>query len=160
MGGPLVHASTEYDNGVARTLFLGSDGTPFTPEYYENAGRAAIQLLVGPNDLDAIRRRPAIDDGLWARMKDLGQPGIAGLFPGTPAPFLGAITADYSVIMWWADAMAGASQRLAANRQLVRRAPDGFRRTIRIFRICARTWRRTSSKWSPRRRSNSASRGA
>ena len=110
----VVHARTEYDQGTARTLFLEIDGAPIPQETYENAGRAAIQLLVEEGDTDAVRRKPTADDGLWGRMKEQGQPGFAALFPGTPAPLLGAITTDYTAIMWWAEAMAGASQRLAA----------------------------------------------
>jgi len=113
-GRTVVHATTRYDGGAAQALFLDPGGAPMAQEWYENAGRSAIQLLVGGGDRDAVRREPAIDDGLWGRMKTEGQPGFAALFPGIPAPLLGAITADYTVIMWWAVAMAGASQRLAA----------------------------------------------
>jgi hypothetical protein len=72
---------------------------------------------VKDGDEDAVRRRPAIDDPLWADMKKKGQPGFAGLFPGVSAPLLQDIVADYSTIIWWADAMTGAAQRLAAIRQ-------------------------------------------
>ena len=116
-GRTVIHASTDYDSGLAATLFLDPSGAPIPQEFYENAGRAAIQLLVSEGDADAVRRQPAIDDGLWSRMKAQGQPGFVMLFPDTPAPLLGAITADYSAIMWWAVAMAGAGQRLAAIRK-------------------------------------------
>ena len=64
-----------------------------------------------------MRRKPAIDDALWAQMRAQGQPGIASLFPAVPPSFVAAITADYSAIVWWADAMTGAAQRLAKIRQ-------------------------------------------
>jgi hypothetical protein len=67
--------------------------------------------------VDDVRLRPATDDVLWARMKDQGQPSFGMLFPLVPAPLVGAITADYSTIVWWADAMAGAGKRMAAIRQ-------------------------------------------
>jgi hypothetical protein len=115
-GRTMVHAHTDYDSGLAQALFLDPGGQPIPQEFYENAGRAAILSLVGEGDADVIRRQPAMDDSLWSRMKDQGQPGFTTLFPNVPAPFLGAITADYTAIMWWAAAMSGAGQRPAAIR--------------------------------------------
>jgi hypothetical protein len=116
-GRTIIHASTDYDSGLASALFLDPGGAPIPQAFYENMGRAAIQMLVSEGDADALRRQPAIDDDLWNRMKAQGQPGFAALFPDVPAPLLGALTADYTAIMWWADAMAGAGQRLAAIRK-------------------------------------------
>ena len=115
-GRSTIHAMTDYDNTLATGLFLDAGGGSVPQQYYENAGRAAIQLLVSEGDVDEVRRTPAIDDNLWEQMKAQGQPGFAALFPGVSPPLLGAITADYSAIMWWAEAMAGASQKLAAIR--------------------------------------------
>jgi hypothetical protein len=116
-GRTMIHASTEYDSGLAESLFLDPSGAPIPQESYEDVGRTAIQLLVSESDVDAIRREPAIDDGLWSRMKAEGQPGFATLFPNALAPLLGAITADYTAIVWWAAAMAGVAQRLSAIRK-------------------------------------------
>jgi hypothetical protein len=116
-GRTMIHAGTDYDSVLAAALFVDPGGAPIPQEFYENMGRASIQLLVSEADEDAIRRQPAIDDVLWSNMKDQGQPGFAALFPGLPAPLLGAITADYTAVMWWAEAMAGASQRMAAIRK-------------------------------------------
>jgi len=116
-GRTMIHATTDYDSGLAAALFVDSNGDPIPQQIYENAGRAAIQLLVSETDPDAIRRKPAIEDDLWNTMKSKGQPGFKAMFPNVPAPLLGAITADYTAIMWWADAMAGAGQRLAAMRK-------------------------------------------
>ena len=116
-GRTMIHATTEYDDGLATAVFLDPNGAPLAQEFYEQMGRNAVQYLVKDGDVDAVRLRPAIDDTLWAQMKEQGQPGFALLFPFVSAPLLGAITADYSTIVWWADAMAGAAQRLAAIRQ-------------------------------------------
>jgi len=116
-GRTMIHASTAYASSLAETLFLDPAGEPIPQGFYEQAGRAAIQLLVAEGDADAGRRKPAIDDDLWSQMKDQGQPGFALLFPNESAPLLGAITADYSAIVWWADAMACAGQRLSAIRK-------------------------------------------
>jgi hypothetical protein len=116
-GRTTVHARTDYDDALTASLFLDTGGRANPREFYENAGRAALQLLVGEGDQDAVRRKPAIDDDLWRKMTASGQPGFGQLFPNLPAPLVGAIVADYSTIVWWADAMAGASRRLAAMRR-------------------------------------------
>ncbi len=116
-GRTMVHATTRYDNALASSLFLDPTGAPLPQEWYEQTGRTAIQLLVSDSDEDAVRRLPAIEDNLWQQMKTTGQPGFAALFPGVQAPFLGAITADYTAIMWWAGAMAGVAERLSAMKQ-------------------------------------------
>jgi hypothetical protein len=116
-GRTMIHATTDYDSALAAALFVDPNGAALPQDFYENAGRAAIQLLVSETDADAMRREPAIDNDLWSKMKAQGQPGFKAMFPQVPAPMLGAITADYSAIMWWADAMAGAGQRLSAMRK-------------------------------------------
>ncbi len=113
-GCTMVRAAVTYDAPSAEALFLAPGGQPRAANVYENLGRSAILLLVSDHDADAVRRRPALDDGLWTQMKSLGQAGFAGLFAGVAAPLLGAITADYTAIVWWAEAMAGAGKMLAA----------------------------------------------
>ena len=112
-GRTLFSVSTNYNNELLQRMFLDGSGTPVPRETYESAGRKAIQLLVQPDDADAVRRQPALDDDLWRQMTATGQPGFAGLFPGVAAPLVGAITADYSTIEWWADAMRNTAQQLA-----------------------------------------------
>jgi hypothetical protein len=113
-GCTVVRAAVTYDAHSAETLFLAPGGQSLPAGLYENMGRAAVQLLVSDNDVDAVRRRPAMDDNLWTQMKSLGQAGFPGLFAGVAAPLVGAITADYTAIVWWAEAMAGAGKILAA----------------------------------------------
>jgi hypothetical protein len=122
-GRTLCMVSTEYDTGSANRLFLDANDVPLGVGVYEAAGRAAINDIVLATDPDAVRLRPANDDSLWSQMKDVGQPGFAALFPGVPAPLVGALTADYSTIRWWADAMFSTAQKLAAFRLWVSRHP-------------------------------------
>ena len=56
-------------------------------------------------------------------MKDVGQPGFGEVFPGLAAPLVGAITADYSTIQWWAEAMCETGRQLAAIRLWKTRNP-------------------------------------
>jgi len=123
-GRTLFTASASYDDALVSAMFLDSNDAPLAHEVYETVGREAIQFLVQPGDEDEVRRRPAIDDMLWRQMSDAGQPGIAALFSGVAAPLVGAITADYSTIQWWADAMFGTAQQLAVMRVWQKRNPD------------------------------------
>jgi hypothetical protein len=113
-GRTLFVVSADYDDALVQGMFLDANGFPLSHETYESVGRNAIQFLVQPDDGDAVRRQPAIDDDLWRRMKREGQPGFAGLFPGVSTALLGAITADYSTIQWWAGAMRNTARQLAA----------------------------------------------
>lgn len=123
-GRTLFVASADYDDSLVERLFLDGNGSPLPHGAYEAAGRAAIQFLVQPGDPDEARRRPAVEDALWNQMKDAGQPQFPNLFPGVPAPFVGAITADYTVIQWWADAMSETAQQLAKVRTWMAGNPD------------------------------------
>ena len=110
-GPTTVYAQLQYDDVLTTSLFLGPGGTPRPLEEYERAGRAAIQLLVREGADDSFRRRPAIDDDLWAKMKSAGQAQFRFMFPAEQA---GAITADYGVIVWWSQALRSAAETLAA----------------------------------------------
>lgn len=112
---------TAYDNAASQRMFgppAGADAQTF----YESLGREALQSLVKPGDPDAYRRGPLVDHGMWKAMKDAGQPNFRHILPppitGGPdaAIRLGVVGADYSVIVWWASAMAKAAQKLAEMR--------------------------------------------
>jgi len=120
-GRTTIYAETQYDDALTTTLFLTADGKPRPVEYYDRAGRNAIKLLVREDGDDAFRRRPAIDDNLWRQMRTSGQPQFALMFP---AEQVGAITADYSVIVWWAGAMRSAAERLAEMRAFFNTNPQ------------------------------------
>jgi hypothetical protein len=114
---------TEYDESLTAALFLDSAGKPYARQTYEAVGRATITMLVARADSDEARLDPATDDNLWREMKRLGQMNFKPLFPGVPDPVVGAIIADYTTIIWWSEAMAGAAKRLAAIRQLLQVNP-------------------------------------
>jgi hypothetical protein len=121
-GRTAAYAETCYDAALATALFLNQD-QPRPLEEYEQCGREAIQLLVTENDPDSYRRQPAIDNDLWARMKASGQPGFPALFPGLNPVQVAVITADYSVIVWWAQAMRTTGEALAAMRAFLAANP-------------------------------------
>jgi hypothetical protein len=114
-GRATLYIEAQYDQALASTLFSSTDST-----VYDNIGRTAVQLLVGPGDEDSARRIPASDDVLWKKMRTLGDAqDILALFPSLPEPLKHAIFADYLTIVWWSDAMAGAAQRLQAMQQFL-----------------------------------------
>ncbi len=122
-GRSMIDAETRYDDALTERLFVDEFNRPFPVAFYERAGREALQLLVREDAPDAQRRGPAIDDDQWARMKDRGQFNFGPLFPGVRAPVLGAIVSDYTAIVWWAGAMAGAAQIISALNDLLRATP-------------------------------------
>jgi hypothetical protein len=136
-GRTMLYAETRYGDALATALFL--DGArPRSREEYERAGRRALLLLVQEDDPDSYRRLPAVDDGLWGRMKSSGQPGFRLLDPlrGLSGPQLGAVTADFSVIVWWAEAMEGMAARLAEIRRYLADNPgvDAENNTFKSLR--------------------------
>lgn len=118
-GRATLYIETQYDQPLASALFSSAD-----PSVYDDIGRTALQLLVGPGDQDAARRIPASDDVLWEKMRELGDAqDILALFPNLPEPLKNAIFADYLTIVWWSDAMAGAAEHLHAMRQFLASHP-------------------------------------
>jgi hypothetical protein len=122
-GQTMVYAETSYSKELTQSLFLNG-AEPKTNDEYQTAGRRAIQLLVRPDASDAFRLRGVSDDQLWAQMCDQGQPGFPFLFPDLTPLEVDVITADYTVIVWWADAMTGCAQQVAAMNQLLASNPD------------------------------------
>ena len=120
-----VFAEAHYDDELSRALFLQSDGSPRPHADYEAAGRRAIAMLVMPDGDDAYRRRPALDDALWAQMKDLGPANFHQLFPQELQA--NVIGSDYVTIQWWADSMRSTGDILARMRQARQSGGSGIR---------------------------------
>jgi hypothetical protein len=121
-GRTTFYVETRYNSALATSLFLDQE-QPRAAAEYEQIGRSALQLLVAEDDPDAYRRKPAIDDALWNRMKATGQPGIPALFPDLNPVAKAVIQADYTVIVWWADAMRTTAEVLAEMRAFLSANP-------------------------------------
>jgi hypothetical protein len=104
LGVSLLWIETAYDDVLTRMLFL-VNGKPRSEEEYDNAGRAALSRLIRPGEADEYRRRPAVDESIWLKMKSLGQPGFGSLFPGLSSLQVEVIRSDYTVIRWWSQTM-------------------------------------------------------
>jgi hypothetical protein len=122
-GQTMTYAETSYDDALATSLFLNGSAARSQSDF-ETAGRQSIALLVRPGAVDDYRLRPATDDALWANMSSAGQPNFAPLFPDLTPLQVQVISSDYTVIMWWAEAMGSCAQRLAAMRAQVAANPD------------------------------------
>jgi hypothetical protein len=124
---------TSYEQAAAERAF-GVPGPPPDQDDYEAIGRSALLALVTPTDPDAYRRIPLERPTLWKDMKDAGQPSFRFILPppitgggdAREAIRVGVVTADYSLIVWWASAMALAAKRLAEMRKFLgsRKATD------------------------------------
>jgi hypothetical protein len=111
-GQTMVFAETSYSADLTPALFLnGADPKP--QDEFESAGRLAIRLLVRPDAADAFRLRGVEDDQLWAQMVAAGQFNFTPLFPGLTQSQILAIASDYSVIVWWAEAMSACAKSVA-----------------------------------------------
>jgi hypothetical protein len=109
---------TTFDKTACERVFQTA-GTPPGRDAYESIGKRALLALVKPGDPDAYRRIPLENDALWRRLKDSGQSNFRFVLPppitGGAAEGLhvAVVAADYNVIVWWAQAMATAAERLA-----------------------------------------------
>ncbi len=111
---------TTFDDDASRRVFRVASGGGARAAY-EKIGRAALLALVKRGDPDDYRRKPLLSDALWQRMKDAGQAQFRAVLPSPitggnesrQAIRVGVVTADYSVIVWWASAMAAAAEGLA-----------------------------------------------
>jgi hypothetical protein len=131
---------TEFDQAACERLF-DEDGTPRNEDAFESIGKRALLALVRDKDPDAYRRIPLRDVSLWARMKKTGQPGFRRILPppitGGAAEQLrvAVVAADYTLIVWWARAMATAAERLAGLRTFLKnRDPAELDETDKSFR--------------------------
>lgn len=108
----LVDATVRYDSPALLDIFFSDPQAETTRsrEDIERAGRDAMCQFLDPNDqTDALRLSILKNDVAWQAMDEIGN---TSAFDGIPAlsqlnaAQLGAITADWASIVWWADALA------------------------------------------------------
>ena len=124
-GRTTFYAETGYNDRAAQAAFL-RDGAARAAREYEQAGRQAFAQLLRPGDPDEYRRQPMIDDPLWAEMRRRGQPTIPLIdaFRSLEEVQRQVIVSDYSVIVWWSEAMHETGERLAEIHEFLRLNPD------------------------------------
>jgi len=112
-------AEASYDMRGALHLFFADPSTRagFSRAQMEKTGRTAKIALLDPSETNAAARiRVLNDDKLWAVMGETGNvaafPTIEGLRRLNTTE-LGAVTADWTDIRWWANAMLRVAPQLA-----------------------------------------------
>jgi hypothetical protein len=113
-----VSIAAEYDSDSALKLFFTDPGkrTIRSQAEFERIGRTTMNTLIDPGDAAGeIRKRILADDRVWSAMVESGAvnsfrtiPGLAALSPTQ----LGAVTADWVDVRWWADTMSQIAKQL------------------------------------------------
>jgi len=158
-GRTTLYSETAYDDAVVDRLFL-QNGKARPRTDYEKAGRKALALLVQTGEVAQQRRLPATDDLLWKEMREVGQPSFGAIakLKNLPGPVLGAITADYSAIVWWAESMTELGAALAEVRDFINKNPaadpqaesfKGLRKTLasKLKEVAANTKSEFGDPW-------------
>ncbi len=122
-GRTLAYASADYNDALATALFVENGKSRELTEY-EDIGRQAMQVVAGRGGTgDAVRLRPLQSDDLWKQMKGQGQSKFRTLMPEATDLQIGAITADYSTIVWWAETMNKTGQALIKVKNFLVKTP-------------------------------------
>ncbi len=121
-GRTIVYATTDYDDALMTTMFLEGE-MPRAITDYETIGRQAMQVAIHNDAVDRFRLSPLQDDGVWKEMKDGGQPKFRQIFPAATNTQIGAMTADYTTIVWWAKTMNETGKKLAVVRAFLAQNP-------------------------------------
>ncbi|MBL8293208.1 MAG: hypothetical protein JNN08_15280 [Bryobacterales bacterium] len=126
-GPSTILLEADYDDALCARLFLDAKGKPRKMDEYESAGRLAIRALTEDDDDQSYRSIPMTNDTLWKKMRAAGQPGIGATLPPAlrnDVSKLGAIIADYSVIVWWAKTMQETGKEVEKMRAFLKANPN------------------------------------
>jgi hypothetical protein len=121
----------EYDQVACERMFLDETGKPRDRDFYEDVGKLALLALVQEDDVDAYRRVPMKNGTLWQNMRDSVSSDFSTILPppitsGSDEArklHVAIVTADYSMIVWWAGAMTSAAKKLAEMRTFLAGPP-------------------------------------
>jgi hypothetical protein len=116
----------EYDQAACERMFL-AEGKARSRDDYEDVGKLALLNLVQKDDVDAYRRVPLESATLWQRMRNNVSSDFGTILPPPVTSgsdearklHVGVVTADYIMIVWWAEAMATAAERIAKMREFL-----------------------------------------
>jgi hypothetical protein len=127
----LVSAVVRYDTPALMDIFYKDPAsqTQRSNAELEQAGRDVMCLLLNPSDpTDVVRLSVLQNSSAWAQMDEIGNiaafrgiPELSGL--GTTQ--LGAVSADWVSIVWWAQALAKIAPALSATTLALSQAPAG-----------------------------------
>jgi hypothetical protein len=125
----LVSAVVRYDTPALMNIFYKDPASQAqrSNAELEQVGRDVMCLLLDPSDpTDAIRLGVLQNNNAWAQMDEIGNtaafsgiPELGGLGPTQ----LGAVSADWISIVWWAQALAKIAPALSATTLALGQAP-------------------------------------
>jgi hypothetical protein len=131
-----------FNDDACKALFLDpKTQNPGRPKYYVDLGRNALKTLLLPppgdqTDSDGFRRRVLDSEKIWNQFQ--GQTTV-GLVMEQEAgwqlddPRIPVLAADYSVIVWWADAMSSTADKVADMQTFVKSADSATLETNKVF---------------------------
>jgi hypothetical protein len=113
-GRSMYQIDSSYDDALFHAMFFDADGQLRPQSFYENKGREAMaKILPSGNPATAARLQPLTNDDLWRQMSEGGQTTFATVFNALNKVEVADITADYTIIKWWASAMCSFGQSLS-----------------------------------------------
>lgn len=136
-GPATILLEADYDDAQCARLFLNPQGKPRKREVYEAAGRRAMQALTEDDDHESYRSIPMTNDALWKKMRAAGQASLNTVLPPAlrnDAVKLGAIIADYSVIVWWSKTMHETAKQVENMRAFLQANPNADLRHDNSFK--------------------------
>jgi hypothetical protein len=105
-GRSTLYAEDRFDESLCKQLFLKGAQARSQLDY-ERAGRAALALVVPPDDPNNYRRIIALQDGVWNQLKTIGNPAMFHqVLPALTDLQLAVVGSDYLLLIWWAESMS------------------------------------------------------
>lgn len=126
-----VSATVRYDTAALMDIFYKDPAsqTQRSNTELEQTGRDVMCRLLNPADpTDAVRLSALQNDSAWAQMDEIGNTAVFSGIPdlgGLGATQLGAVSADWISIVWWAQAMGKIAPALSATTLALSQAPPG-----------------------------------
>ena len=137
--------STDYDDALSQSLYLGPDDQPRAIEEYEQIGRQALQQLLLADDDDGFRLRSLESDALWQQVKATGGTvtNLVPLFPDLQSDTqIPIIAGDYLLIEWWATTMSRLAVTLSAAKRFFSQKPAPESNSPAFQKVQADLWHR------------------
>ncbi len=137
-GSSTCTARVRFDDAACKALFLNANGPRPSSDYVRIARQALSTLLLpgDANDNDKYRRDVLQNDSIWNRFR--GQttigPVIEEIFGWRlDDRRISTLEGDYSMIVWWADAMASTGKKVAETQDYLKNANRATISTDKTF---------------------------
>jgi hypothetical protein len=124
-----VNGTVHYDTPALLNIFYKDPAsqTQRSRVELEQVGRNVMCTLLDPSDdTDAVRRSILKNDNAWTQMDSIGNPAVFNTIPylsHLSVTELGAVSADWISIVWWADALSKIAPALSSAIVALGKAP-------------------------------------